>query len=125
MPRKRIASARIAAKLGAGDRALARGWPARVGDNIAAISLSKMPEQTRRAPTPDEQAKSLRFIGFGASDLAQNCFRHPGEDAFRPEWQEIGATLEASVTPEEYAGLQRARQYGRDREKQNGRRDSR
>ena len=68
-------------------------------------------EQTGRAPTPDEQAHLLRFVGFGASELAQNCFRRPGEDAFRPEWQEIGATLEAAVTTEEYAALQRATQY--------------
>ena len=95
----------------AGDRALARGWPARARDNIAAISLSKMLEQTGRAPTPEEQAQLLRFVGFGASELAQNCFRRPGEDAFRPEWHEIGATLEAAVTPEEYAALQRATQY--------------
>ena len=69
----------------AGDRALARGWPARARDNIAAISLSKVLEQSGRAPTPDEQAQLLRFIGFGASELAQNCFRRPGEDEFRPE----------------------------------------
>ena len=63
-----------------GDRALARGWPARARDNIAAISLSKALEQSGRAPTPDEQAQLLRFIGFGATELAQNCFRRPGED---------------------------------------------
>ena len=95
----------------AGDRELARGWAARARDNIAAISLSKALEQSGRAPTADEQAQLLRFIGFGASELAQNCFRRPGEDEFRPDWQEIGAALEAAVTPEEYAALQRATQY--------------
>ena len=95
----------------AGDRELARGWSARARDNIAAIGLSKMLEQSGRAPTADEQAQLLRFTGFGASELAQNCFRRPGEDAFRPEWQDIGAALEAAVTPEEYAALQRATQY--------------
>jgi hypothetical protein len=53
----------------------------------------------------------LRFIGFGASDLAQNCFRRPGEGEFRPGWETIGAALEAAVTPAEYAALQRATQY--------------
>ena len=95
----------------AGDRDLALGWAARARDNIAAIRLSKALEQSGRAPTPEEQAQLLRFIGFGATDLAQNCFRRPGEDAFRPGWQEIGAALEAAVTPEEYAALQRATQY--------------
>ena len=94
-----------------GDRALARGWPARARDNIAAITLSKALEQSGRAPTADEQAQLLRFIGFGASELAQNCFRRPGEDEFRSGWQEIGTALEAAVTPDEYAALQRATQY--------------
>src|ERR1700722_73283 len=94
-----------------GDRALARGWPARARDNIAAINLSKELEQSGRAPTADEQEQLLRFIGFGATELAQNCFRRPGEDEFRPDWQDIGAALEAAVTPDEYAALQRATQY--------------
>ncbi len=95
----------------AGDRELARGWPARARGNIAAISLSKALEQSGRAPTADEQAQLLRFTGFGASELAQNCFRRPGEDEFRPGWQEIGTALEAAVTSAEYAALQRATQY--------------
>jgi N12 class adenine-specific DNA methylase/adenine-specific DNA methylase len=94
-----------------GDRDLARGWAARARDNIAAITLSKTLEQSGRAPTKDEQAQLLRFIGFGASELAQNCFRRPREEDFRPDWREIGAAVEASVTPEEYAALQRATQY--------------
>lgn len=95
----------------AGDRELARGWPARARDNIAAISLSKALEESGRAPTADEQAQLLRFVGFGASELAQNCFRRPGEDAFRLDWQDIGTALEAAVTLAEYAALQRATQY--------------
>jgi hypothetical protein len=94
-----------------GDRDLAAGWPARARDNIAAIILSKTLEQSGRAPTPDEQARLLRFIGFGATELAQNCFRRPGETDFRTGWQEVGASLEEAVTPEEYAALQRATQY--------------
>ena len=95
----------------AGDRELAPGWPARACDNIAAIRLSKELEASGRAPTAEEQAQLLRFIGFGATDLAQNCFRRPGETEFRSGWQEIGAALEAAVTAEEYAALQRATQY--------------
>jgi hypothetical protein len=94
-----------------GDRDLARGWAARARDNIVAINLSKALEQSGRAPTADEQAQLLRFIGFGATDLAQNCFRRPGEEDFRPEWRDIGASLEDAVTPEEYAALRRATQY--------------
>ena len=61
-----------------GDRALARGWVARARDNIAAIRLSKEIEAAGRAPTREEQAQLLRFVGFGATELAQNCFPLPG-----------------------------------------------
>ena len=93
------------------DRALARGWPARARDNIAAIRLSKELHESRRAVSAEEQAQLLRFIGFGATDLAQNCFPLPGVDAFRPGWEEIGGALTAVTTPAEYAALQRATQY--------------
>jgi N12 class adenine-specific DNA methylase/adenine-specific DNA methylase len=95
----------------AGNRELARGWAARARDNIAAITLSKTLEQSGGVPTPDQQAHLLRFVGFGATELAQNCFRRPGEEDFRTDWQDIGTDLEAAVTPEEYSALQRATQY--------------
>jgi hypothetical protein len=93
-----------------GDRNLASGWAARARDNTTAISLSKTPEQSQRAPTPNGQEQLLRFIGFGATELAQNCFRRRGETEFRPEWHEIAAAPEAAVSPAEYATLRRATQ---------------
>ena len=95
----------------AGNRELARGWAARARDNIAAIALSKALEASGDTPTSNQQAQLLRFVGFGATELAQNCFRRPGEDDFRSDWQDIGTALEAAVTPAEYAALQRATQY--------------
>jgi len=95
----------------AGDRQLARGWPARARDNVAVIALSKALEESGRAPTSDEQEQLLRFIGFGATELAQNCFPLPGTADFRPGWEEIGQSLADATTPAEYAGLQRATQY--------------
>ena len=68
------------------DRALARGWRARARDNITAIRLSKEIETAGRAPTADEQARMLRFVGFGATELAQNCFPLPGATDFRTGW---------------------------------------
>jgi N12 class adenine-specific DNA methylase/adenine-specific DNA methylase len=94
-----------------GARSLARGWPARARDNVAAIRLSKELEAAGRAPTPDEQEKLLRFVGFGATDLAQNCFPLPGATGFREGWEELGQELAELVTREEYAALQRATQY--------------
>ena len=94
-----------------GDRALARGWVARARDNIAAIRLSKEIEAAGRAPTPDEQAQLLRFVGFGATELAQNCFPLPGATGYRDGWEAIGRELAEAVTPAEYAALRRATQY--------------
>lgn len=95
----------------ASDRALARGWVARARDNIAAIRLSKKIEAAGRAPTPEEQAQLLRFVGFGATELAQNCFPLPGATGYRDGWEVIGRNLADAVTPAEYAALQRATQY--------------
>jgi N12 class adenine-specific DNA methylase/adenine-specific DNA methylase len=94
-----------------GDRQLARGWPARARDNIAAITLSKELEDEGRAPTADEQEQLLRFIGFGATELAQNAFPLPGETEFREGWKEIGQTLAEATTAPEYAALARSTQY--------------
>ena len=93
-----------------GDRNLARGWPARARDNIAAIQLSKALEDEGRAPTAEEQERLIRFTGFGATELAQNAFPLPGETTFRPGWEEIGHSLITATTPFEYAALQRATQ---------------
>ncbi len=94
-----------------GDRKLARGWPARARDNIEAIRLAASLGNSGRAATQDEQARLIRFIGFGATELAQNCFPEPGTDQFRPGWEETGAALAAAVTSAEYAALARATQY--------------
>jgi len=94
-----------------GDRRLARGWPARARDNIAAIRLSRELEDAGRAPTAAEQERLMRFIGFGATDLAQNAFPLPGETSYRPGWEKIGAELADATTAAEYAALQRATQY--------------
>lgn len=94
-----------------GDRGLARGWHARAKDNIAAIRLSKELEASGRTPTIAEQEKLIRFTGFGATELAQNCFPLPGQSEFRPGWEEIGRDLAEAVSPAEYAALQRATQY--------------
>jgi N12 class adenine-specific DNA methylase/adenine-specific DNA methylase len=95
----------------AGDRSLARGWAARARDNIHAIALSKEIEESGRAPTQDEQAALLRYVAFGASELAQNCFPLPGADGFRDGWQEIGESLAATTTAAENAALRRSCQY--------------
>ena len=66
---------------------------ARARDNIAAIRLAAELETLAVRPKREEQSRLLRFTGFGATDLAQNCFRRPGVDDFQPGWEQIGAAL--------------------------------
>ena len=93
-----------------GDRGLARGWKARAADNLAAIRLARELAREGRQATPDEQAALGRFVGYGASDLANGLFRGAGQ-AFRAGWEDHGNALEQEVTPEQLAGLRRATQY--------------
>jgi len=93
-----------------GERGLARGWKARAADNLAAIRLAREITREGRHATPEEQAVLGRFIGYGASDLANGLFRSAGE-AFRAGWEDLGGALEQEVTPEQLAGLRRATQY--------------
>ena len=94
-----------------GERGLASGWKARARDNLAAIRLAGAIEAAERPATPDEQRKLIRFIGFGASDLASGVFRRPGEATFRKGWEELGTDLQDAVSEADYASLARCTQY--------------
>lgn len=93
------------------DRGLAKGWKQRARDNLAAIRLAAKIEAEDRPATTEEQARLIRFTGFGASDLANAVFRRPGGTAFRDGWDEIGADLEDAVSGPDYASLARCTQY--------------
>ncbi|MEQ9637789.1 MAG: N-6 DNA methylase [Devosia marina] len=94
-----------------GNRGLAKGWKQRARDNLDALQLAAKIETENRPATPEEQARLIRFTGFGASDLANTVFRRPGETAFRDGWDEIGADLEDAVSSQDYASLARCTQY--------------
>lgn len=94
-----------------GERGLAADWKDRARDSIAAIRLATELEEQQRPATVAEQARLIRFTGFGASDLANGVFRRPGEAEFRPGWDAIGAELQDVVTEAEYASLARCTQY--------------
>jgi adenine-specific DNA methylase len=95
----------------ADSRGLAKTWRDRARDNLAAIRLAAEIEAEQRPATAEEQAKLIRFTGFGASELANGVFRRPGEDAFRKGWEEIGGELEGFVDAGSYASLARCTQY--------------
>jgi N12 class adenine-specific DNA methylase len=93
-----------------GERGLAASWKDRARDNIAAITLLGTLEAEDRNATPAEQAVLSRFIGFGASDLANSLFPRNGEP-YRPGWESLGKALEAACSETERAALARSTQY--------------
>lgn len=94
-----------------GSRALAKGWKVRARANLDAISLAAVIGAEDRPATHEEQARLIRFTGFGASDLANAIFARPGETGFRMGWEELGEELRGSVNEADYASLARCTQY--------------
>ncbi|MBV6650540.1 MAG: class I SAM-dependent methyltransferase, partial [Hoeflea sp.] len=94
-----------------GNRDLAKGWKARARDNLDAISLAAAIAAEDRPATHDEQARLIRFTGFGASDLANAIFTRPGDGGFRKGWEELGQDLQEAVSKADYASLARCTQY--------------
>lgn len=94
-----------------GDRGLASGWRERAGANVAIIELANEIVRDGRPATPEEQARLIRFTGFGASELANGMFRRPGEEGFRDGWDGLGSSLEDAVSAGDYAALARSTQY--------------
>ncbi len=92
-------------------RGLAKSWKDRARDNIVAIRLAAEIAADVRPASIEEQERLIRFIGFGASDLANGVFRRPGEVEFRGGWDEIGSALEDAVTAQDHASLARCTQY--------------
>jgi hypothetical protein len=88
-----------------GDRALAKSWKERARDNIAAIRLAATIQAEERPATVEEQERLIRFLGFGASELANFVFRRPGEAEFRQGWEAIGEDLQDTVDDLDHASL--------------------
>jgi N12 class adenine-specific DNA methylase/adenine-specific DNA methylase len=95
----------------AGDRGLAASWKDRARDNIAAIRLSAELDELQRPASIDEQARLIRFMGFGAGELANGIFPAPGETEFRRGFEALGAELQDAVCDADYASLVRSTQY--------------
>lgn len=93
-----------------GQRKLGATWKARAEDNVTAIRLMQQIEQQRRPATPIEQSYLMRFVGFGASDLANGIFPPRGTPC-RPGWEQIVADLTGATSPTEWAALSRSTQY--------------
>ncbi|WP_454888536.1 lactate dehydrogenase [Sphingobium indicum] len=94
----------------AAGRDLAPSWKGRARDNVEAIKLLNLLDQEQRPATPVEQERIARFIGFGASELANSIFVDRSE-TFREGWEDLGKSLIAETTDRELQSLKRATQY--------------
>ncbi|QDK35615.1 helicase-related protein [Sphingomonas sp. IC081] len=94
----------------AGGRTLAPSWKGRAHDNIEAIRLLNLLDREGRGAIPAEQEAIAKFIGFGASELANNIFARRG-DEYRQGWEELGQSLVAETSDAELSSLKRATQY--------------
>jgi N12 class adenine-specific DNA methylase len=91
-------------------RMLAPSWKGRAHDNVEAIKLLNLLDREQRQATPAEQEIIAKFVGFGASDLANNIFASRSNE-FRSGWEELGRSLVAETTDVELQSLMRATQY--------------
>nr|WP_309586511.1 N-6 DNA methylase [Rhizobium rhizogenes] len=93
------------------DRGLPSSWKDRARANVAAILIANNISKQDRPATSKEQARLIRFTGFGAGELANGMFHRPGEVDFKPGWDELGASLETAVSEADYVSLARCTQY--------------
>jgi N12 class adenine-specific DNA methylase len=91
-------------------RNLASSWKGRAQDNVEAIKLLNVLDREQRQATPAEQAIIAKFVGFGASELANSIFPHR-TSKFRNGWEDVGQSLIAATSDLELQALKRATQY--------------
>ncbi|WP_454883035.1 helicase-related protein [Sphingomonas oryzagri] len=94
----------------AGGRRLSLSWKGRAHDNVEAIRLLDLLDRERRPATLAEQEIIAKFVGFGASELANSVFADRS-GAFGPGWADLGKALIAATTEVELQSLKRATQY--------------
>lgn len=95
-----------------GYRVLPKTWQGRAAANNACIQLASKIVGDDRHATREEQAALMLFTSYGASDLANGCFRDPSTGEYRQGgWADIATTLESITSSEQLTSLKRSTQY--------------
>jgi len=97
-------------KLGSG------GSSTKARDNIKAIKVLKAIQKENRPATAEEQALLVKYVGWGASELANSIFPQKKwshetrsyEENFKKGWASMGAELQKLLSKEEYAAAKRS-----------------
>jgi N12 class adenine-specific DNA methylase len=100
----------IGYRLGETGRSLASSWKQRAADNMAAIRLAHELTRGHRQPTAEEMSVLARYVGFGATDLAQSLFPVPGSRV-RQGWEQIHNDMHELLDDGARASLARSTQY--------------
>lgn len=88
-------------------RNLAKSWIDRARDNIRANALANQIIATRSSPTEEQTQDLIKYIGFGASPLANNMFREQP----LTEWKLLAETFKRDTTEREYLSARSTTQY--------------
>lgn len=91
-------------------RQLAASWKTRALDNLAAIRLAREILEQSRPATADEMDILARYVGFGATELAQSLFPLPGQSP-RSGWENVYTSLCELVDERGRSSLARSTQY--------------
>jgi diguanylate cyclase (GGDEF)-like protein len=100
-----------------GELAREGSWHDAAMRNLDAIELVKKIEAEDRFATPEEQKVLAKFVGWGATELAQNAFpgaQGSGEvrpDYARQQYRDVAERVKALMTPAEVKSALRSTQY--------------
>ncbi|MDX9893911.1 MAG: PLxRFG domain-containing protein [Desulfofustis sp.] len=80
-------------------------------DNLKAIRILKRLQQEGRPATQEEQAALVKYVGWGASELANGMFpqrrwdhiNRKSVDSYKEGWEQLGSELRDLLNDEEYA----------------------
>lgn len=94
-------------------------WLETAERNVKAMALALKLDADGRLATPDEQQVLARYVGFGASEIANKLFPRAagsGRDydpssISSPSWRAVGEQLKASLSGEQIETLMRSTQY--------------
>ncbi|MBN2162452.1 MAG: hypothetical protein JW713_05875 [Pontiellaceae bacterium] len=84
------------------------GWKQKARDNVEAIKVLHRLAAEGREATLEEKQKLVKYVGWGASELANGMFPDPRTGAFRDEWKEMAEELELLLTDKEYDAARRS-----------------
>lgn len=105
-------------RIGVGELTREGGWKTAAKNNLDAIEIIKKLDAEKRPATPEEQSILAKYVGWGASELANNMF--PGfsqTGEVRPEWgrksdwKPLVERMLDLMTPEEIKTAAKSTQY--------------